>query len=73
MAITTLNNVKSILNISSTGDDTWITALIPVVESDYEAIRNKPFDTCAKLTVTDAATSDGDITITVSDATNDFE
>ena len=73
MAITTLNTVKQILNIIDTSQDSWISALIPKVESDYEAIRNKPFDTCAKLTITDAATSDGDITITISDVTNDFE
>ena len=73
MAITTLCKVRTILGITDTGQDAMIEALIPVVESDYEAIRNKPFDTCAKLTITNAATSDGDITITVSDATNDFE
>jgi len=73
MAITTLCKVRTILGITDTGQDAMIEALIPVVESDYEAIRNKPFDTCAKLTVTNAATSDGDITITISDASNELE
>lgn len=53
MAITTLANVKSILNIS-TGDtthDAWITALIPQVEEDYVNIRNKPFDVATQINI----------------------
>lgn len=73
MAITTLPTVKSLLNIDSTGQDAWITALIPVVESDYKSIRNKPFDTCVTLTIDSDASADGDITLTISDANTDLE
>ena len=73
MAIVTLPTVKSLLNIDSTGQDTWIAALIPVVESDYESIRNKPFDTCVTLTIDSDATADGDVALTISDANTEFE
>ena len=51
MAITTLYNVKDILNITDTANDLWIEKLIPLVESDYLHIRNKPFATATKITV----------------------
>ena len=44
MAITNLENVKTILGITSSVTDSYITALIPMVEADYILIRNKPFD-----------------------------
>ena len=44
MAITTLANVKTVLGITGTSKDAQITALIPLVESDYLNIRNKAFD-----------------------------
>jgi hypothetical protein len=44
MAITNLENVKTILGITSSATDSYITALIPMVEADYLLIRNKPFD-----------------------------
>ena len=43
MAITTLSKARTILGI--TDRDELISALIPLVEEDYLAIRNKPFDT----------------------------
>ena len=53
MAITTLANVKTLLNLSTeTTNDAWITALIPQVEADYENIRGKPFDFATKLNIT---------------------
>lgn len=73
MAITTLYTVKNLLNITDASQDNWIVALIPVVESDYEFIRNKPFATFTKLTITNGATADGDITVTLSDAELDLE
>ncbi len=45
MAITTLENVKILLGISDTSQDDKINLYIPLVESDYLNIRNKPFDT----------------------------
>ena len=42
MAITTLSKARTILGIS--GRDEVISALIPLVEEDYLAIRNKPFE-----------------------------
>jgi hypothetical protein len=42
--ITTLANVKLVLGISVDTYDTLIEALIPIVEEDYLAIRNKAFD-----------------------------
>jgi len=47
MAITTLAQVKLILSITDSSKDALITALIPLVESEYLSIRNKPFDTVA--------------------------
>lgn len=44
MAITNLENVKTILGITSSVTDSYINALIPMVEADYLLIRNKPFD-----------------------------
>ena len=54
MAITTLANVKTFLNISTgdTSNDGWITALIPQVEDDYVHVRGKPFDIATKLNIT---------------------
>ena len=54
MAITTLSNVKTLLNLSTsdTSKDAWITALIAQVESDYEQIRGKQFDFATKLNIT---------------------
>lgn len=45
MAITTLEKVKTILQISDTSQDDLIEALIPLVEADFLMIRNKAFDT----------------------------
>lgn len=45
MAITTLENVKNILQIDDDSKDTLIEKLIPLVESDFLGIRNAPFDT----------------------------
>ncbi len=45
MAITTLAAVKTVLGLTTTAQDTLITALIPQVEADYLAIRNREFDT----------------------------
>lgn len=44
MAITTLEQVKAILEITGTEKDATISALIPMVEEEYLAIRNKAFD-----------------------------
>lgn len=44
MAITSLVNVKLILNISDNSQDSLITALIPMIEADYLSIREVPFD-----------------------------
>lgn len=44
MAITTLANVKTVLGITDTASDAYISSLIPVVEGDYMLIRNKYFD-----------------------------
>lgn len=71
MAITTWAKVKAVLDLADT-KETLVGTLIPLVEADYVAIRNRPFDTYTKLTVTNAATADGDITITISDAISDF-
>ena len=54
MAITPLCNVRTLLNITDTANDAWITALIPQVESDYVKIRGKPFDKATKLNITTA-------------------
>ena len=51
MAITTLANVKTLLNITEPSKDAWITALIPQVESDFVKIRDKPFDIATKLNI----------------------
>ncbi len=47
MAITTLENVKTLAGITSVDydRDDRIEALIPQVEEDYLSIRNHPFDT----------------------------
>ena len=44
MAITNLEQVKTILNIVGTSKDIQIEAFIPLVEEDYLRIRNKDFD-----------------------------
>lgn len=44
MAITTLATVKTVLGITDSSKDARITALIPLVESDYLNIRNLAFD-----------------------------
>ena len=60
MAITTLENAKLILQITTTTKNDLISALIPLVEDAYENIRNKPFDTSVKIAITStAATADG--------------
>ena len=51
MAITTLNEVKKILNITTTEKDDWITTLIPQVEDDYLSIRGRPFEVGTKVKV----------------------
>jgi hypothetical protein len=43
--ITTLEQVKLVLGITTDTKDTLIEALIPLVEADYLFIRNKAFDT----------------------------
>jgi len=42
--ITSLENVKLILGITTDSKDALITSLIPLIEEDYLAIRNKAFD-----------------------------
>ncbi len=42
--ITTLEQVKLILGITGDSKDALIIAMIPIVEEDYLAIRNKAFD-----------------------------
>lgn len=44
MAITTLSNIKSILQISDLSKDAIIALLIPQIEGQYLKIRNKDFD-----------------------------
>ena len=44
MAITTLENVKLLLGINGETKDTLITALIPLVEEQYQNIQNKLFE-----------------------------
>lgn len=44
MAIVTREQVKTFLQIEGSDKDDLIDALIPEVESDYERIRNIPFD-----------------------------
>jgi hypothetical protein len=51
MAITTLATVRSLLQLTDTDKDAWISALIPKIESDYEHIRGKPFDKAAKVNI----------------------
>ena len=67
MAITTLSQVNTILGLSE--KDALITALIPIVEDDYLAIRNKPFDIGEVLTITHAADLGGNIGITLASHT----
>lgn len=68
MAITTINRAKTLLNITTTDKDTWITALIPQVESDYQAVRNRPFDagTRVNIATTAALAADETMTVTIS-------
>ena len=66
MAITTVDRVKTLLNITSTTKDAWIEALIPQVEEDYISIRNRPFDVGTMVTVeTTGLAADEEITITI--------
>ena len=65
MAITTLNQYKLIKGITGTAQDAQITAMIPLVESDYMNIRNRPFDVGFTIKVTAGATADGNLTFTV--------
>lgn len=51
MAITTLEQVKAVLDITGTDKDSVITALIPMVEEDYLSLRNKAFDTDDDITI----------------------
>lgn len=43
MAITTLQKVKTILQLPDNSKDDLITELIPFVEEDYEVLQKKPF------------------------------
>ena len=71
MAITTLDNVKTILNIKTTDDDDWIESLISQVESDYIHIRGKPFNVGTKVNIeTSGLAQDEEIIIDISD--NDY-
>ena len=65
MAITTLTQYKLIKGITGTAQDAQITAMIPLVESDYLNIRNRPFEVGFTVQVTGGATADGDLTFTV--------
>ena len=66
MAITTLSEVKKILNISTTDNDDWITTLIPQVEDDYLNIRGKPFEVGTKVQVeTLGLSSDEEMGLTI--------
>ena len=65
MPITTLNQYKLIKGITGTAQDAQITAMIPLVESDYMNIRNRPFDVGFTIQVTGGATADGNLTFTV--------
>ena len=49
--ITTLENVKLILGITTDSKDALISALIPIVEADYLLIRNRAFDLDGEETV----------------------
>lgn len=62
--ITTWPRVQSVLGLDA-GMDTLVETLIPLVEEDYLRIRNKPFDVGKTLTVTNGATADGNITLTI--------
>ena len=66
MAITTWANVQAILELAA-AKQTLVNALIPQIEADYQAIRNKPFDIGKTLTVTGAPSSDGNIKVTLGD------
>ena len=65
MAITTLNQYKLIKGITGTDKDAQITAMIPLVESDYRNIRNRPFEVGLTIQVLTGATADGVLTFTV--------
>jgi hypothetical protein len=66
VAITTLNEVKSILNITTTDNDDWITTLIPQVEDDYLNIRGKPFELGTRVQFeTLGLSSDEDMGLTI--------
>ena len=66
MAITTWAEVQLILGLSA-AQQTLVDGLIQHIEEDYLRIRNKPFDVGSVITVTGAATTTGNITITISD------
>ncbi len=51
MAITTLANVKAVLGITDSSKDSQISAMIPLVEARYLALRNKAFDVVNSVTV----------------------
>ena len=65
MPITTLAQYKLIKGITGTAQDAQITAMIPMVESDFLSIRNRPFDVGFTIQVTAGATADGNLTFTV--------
>lgn len=69
MAITTLSQYKLIKGITGTAQDAQIEALIPLVESDYLNIRNRPFDTGVTIKVTTGATVSGDLEFTAAGST----
>ena len=74
MAITTLANVKTLLNITSTTNDAWITALIPQVESDYVHIRGKPFDVGTRVNIeTTGLSQDEELLIVINDGDYEIE
>lgn len=45
LSITSISKVKTILQINDNSKDAIISELIPLIEADYQNIRNKPFDT----------------------------
>lgn len=51
MAIVTLANAKTFLQITGTDKDDVITALIPEIEADFLSIRNAAFDASGAITL----------------------
>lgn len=63
--ITSLTQTKTILGLSTTTDDDKINSFIPLVESDFLRIRNRPFDVGATMQVTTGASADGTVIVTL--------